>query len=82
MVIAEKEGPASYDLRAQPSQERESGYRLGKTAQWPDPMCIETYCSLYDSLRAEGTLIPDADLLIAATAISHDIALRTGDEHF
>jgi predicted nucleic acid-binding protein len=45
-------------------------------------MCIETYCSLYDSLRAEGTLIPDADLLIAATAISHDIALRTGDEHF
>jgi tRNA(fMet)-specific endonuclease VapC len=47
-----------------------------------DNRVIETYCNLYDSLRAEGTLIPDADLLIAATAISHNKALRTGDEHF
>jgi predicted nucleic acid-binding protein len=26
--------------------------------------------------------MPDADLLIAATAISHNTMLRTGDEHF
>lgn len=43
---------------------------------------IETYCNLYQELREEGKSIPDADLLIAATAISHDIALKTKDEHF
>ena len=43
---------------------------------------IETYCTLYHKLKEKGTLIPDADLLIAATAMSHDIALKTKDEHF
>lgn len=43
---------------------------------------IKTYCSLYRKLKEEGTLIPDADLLLAATAISHNIPLKTGDEHF
>ena len=31
---------------------------------------ILKYCELYDALRARGELIPDADLLIAATALS------------
>jgi len=43
---------------------------------------IETYCTLYQKLRNEGTLIPDADLLIAATAITHNMILKTRDEHF
>jgi len=43
---------------------------------------IETYCNLYHKLREEGTIIPDTDLLIAATAISHNMALKTRDEHF
>jgi len=47
-----------------------------------DNAVIETYCNLYQKLREEGTLIPDADLLIAATAMYHDIALKTKDEHF
>jgi len=47
-----------------------------------DNEVIETYCNLYHKLREEGTTIPDADLLIAATAMSHDIALKTKDEHF
>lgn len=47
-----------------------------------DNRIIETYCNLYHKLRKEGTLIPDADLLIAATAMSHNITLKTKDEHF
>lgn len=47
-----------------------------------DNEVVEAYCDLYRKLREEGTLIPDADLLIAATAISKSMALKTGDEHF
>ena len=52
------------------------------TIQVIDNTIIETYCSLYRELRKEGTQIPDADLLIAATAISNSMPLKTGDEHF
>jgi len=47
-----------------------------------DNKVIKTYCNLYHKLKEEGTTIPDADLLLAATAISHDMPLKTGDEHF
>lgn len=47
-----------------------------------DNEVIGTYCNLYHKLKEEGTLIPDADLLIAATAMSHNITLKTKDEHF
>jgi len=40
------------------------------------------YCSLYRRLKKEGVLIPDADLLIAATAISKSMTLKTHDQHF
>ena len=43
---------------------------------------IETYCNLYSKLKEEGKLIPDADLLVAATAMSHNMTLKTKDEHF
>lgn len=43
---------------------------------------IIIYCSLYRRLKKEGVLIPDADLLIAATAISKNMTLKTQDEHF
>ncbi|MFQ6068817.1 MAG: PIN domain-containing protein [Candidatus Bathyarchaeia archaeon] len=47
-----------------------------------DNEVIGTYCNLYHKLKEEGTLIPDADILIAATAITHNITLKTKDEHF
>jgi predicted nucleic acid-binding protein len=47
-----------------------------------DNPVIETYCALYDKLKNEGALVPDADLLIAATAITQNIELKTKDEHF
>ena len=47
-----------------------------------DNNIIETYCNLYNTLKKEGTLIPDADLLIAATAIAHNLTLQTNDQHY
>lgn len=38
---------------------------------------------LYDFLRAQGLLLPDADLLIAATALVHGLSLATRNQrHF
>ena len=47
-----------------------------------DDNIIETYCKIYRQLKKEGNLPPDADLLIAATAIAHDLNLQTKDVHF
>lgn len=47
-----------------------------------DNEVIETYCLLYQELKEEGTPIPDADILVAATAMSNHAALKTRDEHF
>jgi tRNA(fMet)-specific endonuclease VapC len=47
-----------------------------------DNQIIETYCRLYRGLKTEGTLLPDADLLIAASAIAYDLTLETNDDHF
>jgi predicted nucleic acid-binding protein len=47
-----------------------------------DNSIIEAYCRIYRKLKEEGNLLPDADLLIAATAIAHDLILETKDAHF
>jgi predicted nucleic acid-binding protein len=47
-----------------------------------DNKVILNYCDLYDKLKKQGTLVPDADLLIAATATTHNVQLKTKDEHF
>lgn len=47
-----------------------------------DNEAILTYCSIYEALRERGEAIPDADLLIAATVISRDLTLKTGDHRF
>ena len=47
-----------------------------------DNSTIETYCKIYRKLKAEGQLLPDTDLIIAATAIAHDLTLETKDVHF
>jgi len=39
-------------------------------------------CSLYGRAKKAGEPILDADLIIAATAIAHDLPLQTGDAHF
>mgnify|MGYP006307828097 FL=1 len=43
---------------------------------------ILEYCSIYTILKKEGLLIPDADLLIAATALANQCELITNDSHF
>jgi len=47
-----------------------------------DNQTIQTYCNLHQKLRKKGTPLPDADLLIAATAIANNLPLATKDEHF
>jgi predicted nucleic acid-binding protein len=47
-----------------------------------DNRIIETYCDVYCKLKKEGTQLPDADLIIAASAMAHDLTLETTDEHF
>ena len=47
-----------------------------------DDGIIEQYCELYRKLKQDGALLPDADLLIAATAIAHNLKLETNDDHF
>ena len=44
---------------------------------------MERFGKLRYDLRRQGQLIPDLDLLIAATAIDHDVALATRNRrHF
>jgi tRNA(fMet)-specific endonuclease VapC len=47
-----------------------------------DNSIIEAYCRMYRKLKEEGNLLPDADLIIAATAIAHNLILETNDSHF
>jgi hypothetical protein len=43
---------------------------------------ILKYCELYTELRGRGMVIPDADLLIASTAIAKGLTLATKDKAF
>jgi predicted nucleic acid-binding protein len=47
-----------------------------------DNKTIETYCELYCKLKSKGVSLPDADLLIAATAIAYNLPLESKDDHF
>ncbi len=47
-----------------------------------DNNVIMKYCELYQKLKEEGKLIPDADLLIAATAMVNNLVLVTKDKDF
>jgi len=47
-----------------------------------DNKVVLKYCDLYNTLKKKGQLIPDADLLIAATAIVNDLVLVTKDKDF
>lgn len=43
---------------------------------------VLAYCELYDKIRKKGEQLPDADLLIAATAMANGLPLETADDHF
>jgi predicted nucleic acid-binding protein len=47
-----------------------------------DNSIIEAYCKIYRKLKQEDNLLPEADLLIAATAIAHDLILENKNAHF
>jgi len=43
---------------------------------------ILKYAEIYNKLKDSGTLIPDADLIIGATAIVKNLVLNSSDKHF
>ncbi|MEF8832975.1 MAG: type II toxin-antitoxin system VapC family toxin [Candidatus Thermoplasmatota archaeon] len=43
---------------------------------------ILTYCDLYSNLKSDGNILPDADLLVASSALAHDLTLKSGDKDF
>lgn len=47
-----------------------------------DEETAQELATLRAALRREGRLIPDFDLVIAATALRHDLALVSRDIHF
>jgi tRNA(fMet)-specific endonuclease VapC len=47
-----------------------------------DIAVVEKYCDLYSSLKKKGSVLSDADLFIAATAMAHDLTLETTNDHF
>lgn len=47
-----------------------------------DNEVVLEYCRLFQSLRTDGELVPETDLIIAATAISKGLELETADPHF
>jgi predicted nucleic acid-binding protein len=48
-----------------------------------DSRCAEYAAKIYQDLKARGMLIESEDLLIAATALSHQMKLATGNiKHF
>jgi len=72
-------------LRGVPPEKRGEVKRLLETSFEVlsiDNRVILKYCELYTLLRQKGELIPDADLLIAATAMANNLVLTTKDEHF
>jgi len=73
-------------IRGIPSEKREEVKGLLEETYeviWLDNSILLEYSRLYEALKEEGSLIGDADLLIAATAISKGMKLLTGNlKHF
>ncbi|OQX16448.1 MAG: hypothetical protein BWK80_40175 [Desulfobacteraceae bacterium IS3] len=50
---------------------------------WLDTLEVSEKASqIYTELKKKGELIPDNDIMIAATALIHNLILITNDEHF
>lgn len=48
-----------------------------------DKTCMQQFAYIRSTLRRQGHLIPDLDLLIASTALRHDLILVTANlRHF
>ena len=48
-----------------------------------DNACMQHFASIRSTLRRQGQLIPDLDILIASTALRHDLILITANlRHF
>ncbi len=72
-------------LRGLPQEKREKTKHLLESifdVLSIDNKIILKYCELYQELKRRGEIIPDADLLIASTAIINNLILVTKDKDF
>ena len=52
------------------------------TILWLNQDVADKASDIYGNLRRSGRTIPDTDVLIAATALAHNLILVTDDSHF
>ena len=52
------------------------------TILWLNQDVADKASDIYGNLRRSGRTIPDTDVLIAATALAHNLILGTDDSHF
>ena len=52
------------------------------TILWLNQDVADKASEIYSNLRRSGRTIPDTDVLIAATALAHNLILATDDSHF
>ncbi|MCH8290959.1 type II toxin-antitoxin system VapC family toxin [Candidatus Poribacteria bacterium] len=52
------------------------------TILWLNQDVADKASEIYSNLRRSGRTIPDTDVLIAATALAHNLILVTDDSHF
>ncbi len=72
-------------LRGIPSEKRAAAKSLLEDAYDVVGMTnsvVLKYCELYESLKKDGRLLPDADLIIAATALAVGEPIVTRDRGF
>ena len=60
-----------------------SRFLVGYRVRYPDDALAERFAEIRAYLRGQGQPIPDFDIVIAATALQHDLTLLTIDaRHF
>jgi predicted nucleic acid-binding protein len=83
IAVGEVYEGAHSSLDPQAELARYRRYFAGFTTLGLSEPVMVTFSAVRASLRRQGLLIPDLDLLIAATAITHDLTLLTRNaRHF
>ena len=61
----------------------ERGWLRRHRADWRRGAAVVEAAEIYSDLSGRGILIPDADILIAASAMAHELGVATNNvEHF
>lgn len=81
-VVGELLYGAHYAARPEAQLLKVREFAADTSVLFPDQATAEIYGRIKADLRRLGSMIPENDLWIAATAIQHDLLLLTQDIHF